>query len=186
MPEHVIIISEDDKPNEALQFFREFSPQTEPLYLIAPTSPDELDSQFQSIRIYLDGNNRRPDGTQGRPLSLDMKTEVENAEEGWKKVRELERKAEEEGQGSKLVDSADLSDVRNKETKAEKKRWEKLLELESQENDIKGLSIHDYLSSFVVPDLNEALINLTTLKPDEPIDYLAMFLEQRLQQGPPN
>jgi len=178
----IVMSDEDGDQSEAgvLKFFRDRARDgCEALYLLPPANPSDLDSQYQAMRVYLDGMNKRPDGTWGRSIADDVATEADCREKAWQAQRDGERRAEEEHTGANLVD--DPNDARQRaETKVEKKRWEKLLAVEAREKELSEMSTHAYLATHIVPDLNGCLIALSGLKPENPVDYLAHALEQRL------
>merc|ERR1712194_585379 len=102
-----------------VDFFREKA-NTTVLYLPPKLDAAEVEKQLESLRIYVDGTNIRPDGTVGRALNYNMKTEAAVIEETI--IKHEETKDEDNGMSAD-VDDDNLDELRKKEmTKAEKTR----------------------------------------------------------------
>ncbi|CAD7927587.1 unnamed protein product [Amoebophrya sp. A120] len=179
-PEHVIALawpSDAEEDSSFVTFFRENFPEEKSILYLPPKHvPEEVEKQMESVRIYMDGTNKRPDGTVGRALNANMKPEKQVIEETL--IKHEEAAAETEGMAQD-VDDDNLDDLRKKEpTKAEKLRSERLDALLVKEKQLQSSTIADYVNENVVPTLTEGLIKLCKLKPEQPIEYLADFLEK--------
>merc|ERR1712046_489464 len=49
---------------------------------------------------------------------------------------------------------------------------------EAERSQLEALSLRDYLMRYMVPNLTEGLIEMCMVMPENPVDYLANYLEQ--------
>ncbi|CAD7927904.1 unnamed protein product [Amoebophrya sp. A25] len=179
-PGHVVALAWPKEENSFVDFFRD-TVDTTLLYL--PAKPEEVEKQMESLRMYVDGTNKRPDGSIGRALNFNMKPESQVIEEMLLKHEEAAADADHVNVN---VDDDNLDEVRKKEmTKAEKARLERLQKLAAKEAELKKPTIAEFVKD-VIPTLTEGLIALCKLKPETPVEYLADFLDRgadRLEEG---
>eukprot|EP00392_Amoebophrya_sp_AT5.2_P013607 g13736.t1 len=177
MPEHAIALSWPKSDAKSFMDFYRTELDTQVLYLPPKGSAEEVEKQLESVRMFVDGTNKRPDGTVGRALNANMKPEKQVIEETLVKHEEAGHEINDVADDA--LDDDNLDEIRKKEpTKQDIRRGEKLEKLESRERALKQMSIADYVNENVVPTLTEGLIALCKLKPDGPIEYLADFLER--------
>lgn len=78
------------------------------------------------------------------------------------------------------VDTSNLEAARfAAPTEADKLRSKRFEAVLAQEAELKGMSTRNFLGDFIVPSLSEGLIEVLKLKPEDPTDYLANYLEKR-------
>lgn len=49
---------------------------------------------------------------------------------------------------------------------------------EAERRQLEALSLREYLMRYMVPNLTEGLIEMCTVMPENPVDYLANYLEE--------
>jgi len=133
-----------------------------------PVAGKSEEDMFESTRIYMESG-------QGRPFNY-LTSADEVAEQLLTKQREREEivamKAEvaERQVSQKVVNEAVC-----------KRHLDRLRIIgthEAEQNQLAGLSLREYLMRYMVPNLTEGLIEMCMVLPDNPVDYLANYLEQ--------
>jgi len=134
-----------------------------------PIAGKSEEDMFESTRIYMESG-------QGRPFNY-LKSAEEVAEELLSKQREKDEAAAEKAEvaerqvgSSKAVNEA-----------VNKRHLERLRIIGAHETDrsqLEGLSLREYLMRYMVPNLTEGLIEMCMVMPENPVDYLANYLEQ--------
>lgn len=138
----------------------------------AGKDPEDL---FESARIFIE-NAERPDLTRGRPFNyLDSGNAVAQAILKMREqemLNELARLAEVE---KKKYDG--VEEQRQEELRREAIRAQIILAHEKERAKIEQLPLREYLMRYMVPSLTEGLIEICRVLPEDPVDYLAEYLE---------
>jgi len=139
---------------------------------VAGRDPEEL---FESVRIYME--------SQGRPFNY-LPNEEEVATQvlaqRTSKLQELKAKAAAEKTSDKAGDAkAHKGAIQMQETRMA------LVEKHKEEQQtLRELPLRDYLMRYMVPTLTEGLIEVCKVVPDNPVDYLANYLEEHAAEPP--
>ncbi|XP_039981276.1 adenylate kinase 7-like isoform X2 [Xiphias gladius] len=104
--------------------------------------------------------------------------------------QEEEDRKKEEGRKQKLAAEAAEKKCRNEAALAEMaalyEEWQKnLTEVKRQEHELleaRSLPLRNYLMKYVMPSLNEAMLECCKIKPEDPVDFLAERLLRSNQQ----
>jgi len=137
-----------------------------------PIAGKDRDDMFESTRIFME--------KLGRPFNY-LPTEEEVAAEI------LARQAEKEDMiaAEELVRSRSLRDEGDKDERAQRERHLERMRLiedyEEQRQHLEALPLREYLMQNIVPTMTEGLIEVCKVVPENPLDYLAIFLEQHAQ-----
>lgn len=133
-----------------------------------PIAGKSEEDMFESTRIYMESG-------QGRPFNY-LKSADEVAEELLNKQIEMAKislaKAE--------VAERQVSQKTGNEAVC-KRHLDRLRIIgthEAEQNQLASLSLREYLMRYMVPNLTEGLIEMCMVLPDNPVDYLANYLEQ--------
>lgn len=135
---------------------------------------DLMDMLMESSRIYME-NTTRPDKTKGRPHNY-LKTEKEIIEELQAEIAEKERRekeAKEEEERKKQAE--DLN--RKEEERKEAERVRVIAEYEKMQRALREMPLRSYLMQHMVPSMTEGLIEVCKTLPEDPVEYLASYLE---------
>lgn len=140
-----------------------------------PVAGKDEEELFESTRIYLE--------SQGRPFNY-LPTEDEVAKEiREQRAMKLAKAAEEEAAASQKKDTG-----KGKLLEEEKRHEERLKIIAQHEADHKKLedmALREYLMSYMVPSLTEGLIEVCKVLPDNPVDYLANYIEEHVSKKEP-
>jgi len=138
-------------------------------------------SMMESARIYME-NTTKPDNKKGRPYNY-LITEEEVVEEIMTKRKEEAEKLAaakaEEAEHAKQETSA-----KKEEEKREAERARIIADYERQRSVIQGMPLREYLMQYMVPSLTEGLIEICKVLPEDPVDYLANYLESHAADDP--
>lgn len=137
-----------------------------------PVIRKEEDDIFESTRIYME--------KAGRPFNY-LPTEAEVA------ASLLERKTQqEEADHDEAIAEArrqeDDGKERSREAARHVERLRIISEYEAAHRKLQELPLREYLMQYMVPNLSEGLIEVCKVLPDDPIDYLAVYLENSAAQ----
>lgn len=133
-----------------------------------PIAGKSEEDMFESTRIYMESG-------QGRPFNYLMSSD---------EVAEvlLERQAEMHLAAMMKADIAERQVSQKEENDTVNKRHLERLRIiaehESRQQQIGALSLRDYLMRHTVPNLTEGLIEMCMVLPENPVDYLANYLEK--------
>jgi len=134
-----------------------------------PIAGKTEEDMFESTRIYMESG-------QGRPFNY-LKSADEVAEELLDKQREkLEAAAEKAGVEKNQVGVSKA--VNEAVNKRHLERLRIIGDHEAGRLQLEGLSLREYLMRYMVSNLTEGLIEMCMVMPDNPVDYLANYLEQ--------
>eukprot|EP00913_Durusdinium_trenchii_P020343 g19111.t1 len=126
---------------------------------IAGKDPDDL---FESARIYIESS--------GRPFNY-LPTEDEVSQEiRQQRLEQLERLA------------AELAAAQ--EQRLHELRLQRVAEHEAAQKKLAQMPLREYLMKYMVPNLTEGLIEVCKVLPDNPVDYLANYLEEHAATTP--
>jgi adenylate kinase len=133
-----------------------------------PMAGKSEEDMFESTRIFMESG-------QGRPFNY-LKSAEEVAEELLAKqvqnaeAAALASTAEREVSDGKVISEADA--------KRHIERLRIIEEHEAQRAQLEALPLREYLMKYMVPSLTEGLIEMCSVIPENPVDYLANYLEQ--------
>jgi len=124
---------------------------------------------FESARIYVERSGRpfnylKP----GDDVALDILTRRAERE-----AREKERMAA-EGDLAQQAEGA----ARQGESARQAERLKIIAQHMDQRAEIEGLPLRDFLMKYAVPNLTEGLIEMCKVLPEDPVDYLANYLDK--------
>merc|ERR1719352_711791 len=135
-----------------------------------PVALRDQEELFESTRIYMESG-------EGRPFNY-LKSEEEVAEEllvkqqeNWKSEAEKDAEAEKAKLGG-----SDVCKVAD--TKRHQERMRIIAEHQAKQKELEALPLREYLMRYMVPSLTEGLIEMCKVVPEDPVDYLATYLEQ--------
>jgi len=140
-----------------------------------PIAGKDEEDLFESARIFVE--------SAGRPFNY-LPTE----EEVHKEIRErLAAKYDKEKEAA--VAASSKKDNRDAELKEEERqhaaRMKTILQHEAAQAKLMKMPLREYLMQFMVPSLTEGLIEVCKVLPDNPVDYLANYLEDHAADAPP-
>merc|ERR1712228_539166 len=134
-----------------------------------PIPSNYLRDLAESVRIYMDGSAK------GRPFNY-LRSEEEIAQELLQmKAEHAEKVKHEETEKARAL-SEDKSEERE-ELRKSKRRLEIISRHEEEQKQLQGMPLRAYLMEHMVPSLTEGLIELCKVLPEDPVDYLANYLE---------
>jgi len=135
-----------------------------------PIAGKDQEDILESVRIYMDGSEL------GRPFNY-LPTEQEVADQLLKTLEERTaaslKLAEEEAQRKAADNSGELEEGKNQE-----RRLKIIAQYEAERENLQGLALREYLMRYMVPSLTEGLIEVCKVLPEDPVDYLATYLEE--------
>lgn len=139
-----------------------------------PIGGKDREDMFESTRIYMERS--------GRPFNY-LPTEEEVAAEilarrAEREEADEEKAAEEQRQG----DGAEERERREAARHAERLRI--VAQHEEELRRLGELPLREYLMRYMVPTLTEGLIEICKVLPDNPVDYLATYLEEHATDQP--
>ncbi|KAL4510745.1 hypothetical protein ABPG72_004899 [Tetrahymena utriculariae] len=134
---------------------------------ITDTTGKTLFEAFESQRIYIE--------RQGRPYNyLVDESELVKKHQGYyddvnKRNEENKLKKKEEEQKVVLKQKQDREDLAQEQINY-------IIKNELEIDKIKNLPFRNYLMEYIVPELNEGLLEVSNMLPDDPIEFLAEYL----------
>jgi len=134
-----------------------------------PIAGKTEEDMFESTRIFMESG-------QGRPFNY-LKTGEEVAKELLEKQLEKAVAAAMKTEGLQR----EVSGAKSVNEAANKKHLERLRIIaahEAERTNLEALSLREYLMRYMVPNLTEGLIEMCMVMPENPVDYLANYLEQ--------
>merc|ERR1719263_611971 len=134
-----------------------------------PIAGKDPEDTFESVRIYMDGSEK------GRPFNY-LRTEEQIAQELLQTKSENAAKAKEE-EAERLRALEKDKNVELVEQRKSKVRLDIIAKHEEAQRQLQGMPLRAYLMEHMVPSLTEGLIELCKVLPDDPVDYLATYLE---------
>jgi len=133
-----------------------------------PVAGKDAEDIFESSRIYME--------SKGRPFNY-LRTAEEVAEELLaRQVEQEESKAEEAAAEAQRQEGDDTK--KQEVSKRHMERMKIIAEHEQVRESIEGMPLRRYLMRYMVPHLTEGLIEMCKVLPENPVDYLATYLEQ--------
>merc|ERR1712232_1467499 len=133
-----------------------------------PVAGKSEEDMFESSRIYMEKG-------EGRPFNY-LPSAEEVAEELLAKAAAKEASASEKA----IVMERQVS-VKNVNDSSANRHAERLRMIgahEAARSQLDTLSLREYLMRYMVPNLTEGLIEMCMVTPENPVDYLANYLEQ--------
>lgn len=134
-----------------------------------PIAGRDQEEMFESTRIYMEKS--------GRPFNY-LPSEQEVSAEILAR-RQPRDQAPEEQAGEELQRGDDGAEDRERRQAA---RLQERLRLaaahEGAQKDLQELLLRDYLMQYMVPTMTEGLIEMCKVLPDDPVDYLASYIEK--------
>lgn len=134
-----------------------------------PVPGKDAEDLLESVRIYVEGSSL------GRPFNY-LRTGEEVAEELLEKYAAraavAKTAAEEEEARVREDKSAEIEEAAN-----QKRRLEIIREHERDQEALEKQPLREYLMRYMVPSLTEGLIEVCKVLPEDPVDYLATYLE---------
>ncbi|CAE7212858.1 AK7 [Symbiodinium pilosum] len=131
-----------------------------------PITGKDDEDMFESARIYIERN--------GRPFNY-LTPEAEVSRE----IRE--RRAEKEKAAAEAEESLKQKDDGSAEKREEQRHAARLRivsDHEAAQQKLRQLPLREYLMQYMVPNLTEGLVEVCKVLPDDPVDYLANYLEE--------
>lgn len=138
---------------------------------VAGRDPEEL---FESVRIYME--------SKGRPFNYLPNEEEVAAQvlaQRTSKLQELKAKAAAEKTSDKAGAKAQKGEIQMQKT-----RMALVEKHKEEQSSLRELPLRDYLMRYMVPTLTEGLIEVCKVVPDNPVDYLANYLEEHAADPP--
>merc|ERR1712110_1342153 len=140
-----------------------------------PIPGKDREDHAESVRIYMDGSAK------GRPFNY-LHTDEEIAHNLLQiKAEHAAKAAQEEAERVRTL-SEDKSEERE-EMRKSKRRLEIIAKHEEEQKQLQGMPLRVYLMEHMVPSLTEGLIELCKVLPEDPVDYLANYLEDHAAAG---
>lgn len=137
------------------------------------------ESMMESARIYME-NTTKPDNKKGRPFNyLPLEEEVVA---GIMEKRKEEEEKEAAAKAEEAEHAKQETSAKKEEEKREAERARIIAEYERQRSVIQGMPLREYLMQYMVPSLTEGLIEICKVLPEDPVDYLANYLESHAAQ----
>jgi len=158
-------------PNSLADFFQDIAKIG---ILNLPIIGKDQEDMFESMRIFMEKS--------GRPFNY-LPTEEEVAEEilvkrAEKEEAEVEKAAEEQRQ------TDDGAERERREAARMEERLRIIARHEEEQQRLGELPLREYLMRYMVPTLTEGLIEICKVLPDNPVDYLATYLEEHAADQP--
>mmetsp|Transcript_22599 Transcript_22599/g.50938 ORF Transcript_22599/g.50938 Transcript_22599/m.50938 type:complete len:693 (+) Transcript_22599:62-2140(+) len=129
----------------------------------------DADGVFESIRIYME--------KEGRPGNY-LKSGEEVAAEIKAKEEEEEAAAKEREEKRKAAETAVKVAQQRDEEAQEVERLRLIGEHDKRAREPLGLTQREYMMKYLVPTVTEALVDICRIAPDDPVAYLANYLEE--------
>jgi len=139
-----------------------------------PIAMKDQEDMFESMRIYME--------KAGRPFNY-LPTEEEVAEEILARRAEKEE-AEEEKAAEEQRQTDDGAERERREAARMEERLRIIAQHQEEHQRLSELPLREYLMRYMVPTLTEGLIETCKVLPDNPVDYLATYLEEHAADQP--
>jgi len=131
---------------------------------VAGRDPEDL---FESVRIYMESS--------GRPFNY-LPSEEEVAAEIMGRREKMHEEAKTQAAAADHMKKS-ATEVGEKPARMAE-RLELIQQHEEQQRQLQELPLREYLMRYMVPTLTEGLIETCKMLPDNPVDYLANYLEE--------
>eukprot|EP00927_Polykrikos_kofoidii_P066229 TRINITY_DN61868_c0_g1_i1.p1 TRINITY_DN61868_c0_g1~~TRINITY_DN61868_c0_g1_i1.p1 ORF type:complete len:780 (+),score=200.60 TRINITY_DN61868_c0_g1_i1:143-2482(+) len=135
-----------------------------------PVAGKDEEDMMESVRIYMEGSQA------GRPFNY-LKTEEEVAEALLKRIAET-KEGVAQAKEAELLRAASEHNEEVDEARKQDLRLKLIAEHEEQQREVQAMPLRDYLLCHMVPSLTEGLIEVCKVLPEDPVDYLASYLEK--------
>lgn len=136
-----------------------------------PISGKDQEDLFESVRIYVE--------RAGRPFNyLPSADEVANEIRAQRQEKAQQAADAASSAASRQKDSSDL----HEEKRLNAERLRIISEHEAAQQQLKDMPLREYLMRYTVPNLTEGLIEMCKVLPENPVDYLAVYLEQHASE----
>mmetsp|Transcript_86702 Transcript_86702/g.177053 ORF Transcript_86702/g.177053 Transcript_86702/m.177053 type:complete len:661 (+) Transcript_86702:70-2052(+) len=135
-----------------------------------PIAGKDEEDLFESARIYIESS--------GRPFNY-LPTEAEVSQEI--RQRRAEKQELQEAMAASTKDADDHEAKQRREEQRHEMRLQMVAEHQAAQQKLAELSLREYLMQYMVPNLTEGLIEVCKVLPDNPVDYLANYLEHAAQ-----
>jgi len=155
----------DDDVLSLADFFQDVAGQG--VFNLPAVGKDE-EELFESTRIYIE--------KAGRPFNY-LRTAEEVAEEGFARRRAQEAAAVERAATEVQRQVSRTTDQAEEDSKRHIERMRIISAHEQERRELEALPLREYLMRHTVPHLTEGLIEMCKVLPDDPVDYLANYLE---------
>jgi len=132
-----------------------------------PVVGKDEEDMFESARIYME--------RAGRPFNYLPTEEEVHAEILARRTEREEAEEEKAGEGSRAADDEAHEE---REERRHMERLRLIAEHEEQQRQLHELPLREYIMRFIVPNLTEGLSDICKVLPDNPVDYLATYLEE--------
>ncbi|KAF4701744.1 hypothetical protein FOZ62_001588, partial [Perkinsus olseni] len=140
----------------------------------AGSSPVKELMRFEALRMYIERN--------GRPFNF-LPTEQEVSEE----VRQVLARDEESRRAAEEAEarrgSCKQAELAGQRAALDVKREAAIARWRAEVAELKKKPLREYLLEYVVPDLTEGLMELCDVDPDDPIEYIASYLEAKAAES---
>lgn len=150
-----------------VDFFQEHASRSVLNLPVAGRDPEDL---FESTRIYMDGS------ALGRPFNY-LRSEEDVAHELLQNRAKQAADAAQQAAAKERELAADKSEELEDQRKS-KIRLEIIAAHEEEQRQLQEMPLRLYLMQHMVPSLTEGLIEVCKVMPEDPIDYLATYLEK--------
>jgi len=134
-----------------------------------PVAGRDEEDIFESTRIYMEKT--------GRPFNY-LALEEEVAEEILARRAEREEQAESERQAEEAKREAGDDGEQQREAQRHEERLRVIAGHLEERKALQELPLREYLMRYMVPSLTEGLIEVCKVLPENPVDYLATYLEE--------
>lgn len=95
--------------------------------------------------------------------------------------RRAEKQELQEAMAASTKDADDHEAKQRREEQRHEMRLQMVAEHQAAQQKLAELSLREYLMQYMVPNLTEGLIEVCKVLPDNPVDYLANYLEHAAQ-----
>lgn len=131
-----------------------------------PIDGKDEEDIFESARIYIERN--------GRPYNY-----LTPEEEVSRQIRERRaEKAKATAEAAESMKQKDDSSAEKREEQRQAARLRIVANHEAAQQKLRDLPLREYLMQYMVPNLTEGLVEVCKVLPDDPVDYLANYLEE--------
>lgn len=135
-----------------------------------PIAGKDDEEMFESTRIFMEGA--------GRPFNY-LKDEEAVADQILAKRGEHEEIVAQREQEENAQQAESAGSRREEEAQCQAERMYVIAKHEEQRREIEALTLREYLMKYAVPKLTEGLIEVCKVLPENPVDYLANYLESQ-------
>lgn len=135
-----------------------------------PIAGKDEEDMFESVRIYME--------KAGRPFNY-LPTEEEVHDDILAKLDERRKEGVERAEAEAQDRHGDAEEEQRVAAELQDERLKIVEEHEEAQKQLQALSLRQYLMTYMVPHISEGLIEVCKVLPENPVDYLAAFLEQQ-------